>query len=216
VTKNRQSRAQRKNLAKPGNSISKVKNPVLYIAMKEISTGIINTTNIESKFLFSKKLENISMITDDQGQKLGFHRTDSGSQVIFTKDSEGVDVAVEHCIDGTKVFHLSQDSKGLPAMHEFKADGTEIMYLLNSSTKLEKTIENKSNGDKISTWYNADEIVSQEQRQNGGIIFKLAAFYGEALVWLHTDGSVEASGDESAIAQIQELFARHLDGALLV
>ena len=183
--------------------------------MKNTQNKIADTSYIEERFIYAANINNVMTITDDEGQKLGFYKLDNGNRVIFTQDLEGVDVAIEHCIDGSKVFHLSADSKGLPAMHEFCADGTEIMYLLDENKKLEKMIENKSNGDKITTWFYDHELISQEQRQKGGTVFKVFNTSGEATVWLKPEGNIEASGTETALKRVTEVFSRFLDGFVI-
>lgn len=181
--------------------------------MRNTETKLVETSAIESRFVFAQEINNISKITDDEGQELAFHRNTNGNHVVFTKDLEGSDVAIEHCIDGTKIFHLSQDSKGLPAMHEFKPDGSEVMYLLDQNKSLEKMIETKSNGDKVTSWFYETEFLVQEQRQTGGIVFRLFNEAGNAVVWLKTDGEVEASGNEEVIGRIKTVFSMYLDGA---
>jgi hypothetical protein len=183
------------------------------VTMRNTQNKIADTSYIEERFIYANSLDSILTIEDDQGQKLGFHTTENGNRVIFTKDLEGVDVAIEHCIDGSKVFHLSEDSKGLPAMHEFCTDGTEIMYLLDQNKKLEKMIETKSNGDKLTTWFYPEEVISQEQRQKGGTVFKIFNTNGEATVWLKPEGNVEANGSELTLKRVFEVFKRFLDGA---
>ena len=182
--------------------------------MRNTDTRILNKTTIETRFIFSQEVKNINSITDEQGQVLAFSRTTDGNHIVFTKDSEGVDVAVEHTLDGGKVFHLSQDSKGLPAMHEFKADGTEIMYLLDQTKKLEKMIETKMNGDKVTTWYYPNgDMLMQEERQTGGIVFRFITADEEALIWLKPDGSAASHGAEELINRLKVIFYTHLDGA---
>jgi hypothetical protein len=168
---------------------------------------------IESRFIFKEKLENKSFITDSEGQSLGFTRNALGNQIILTKDLEGIEVAIEHCADGTKIFHMEKDSKGLPAMHEFRPDGTEIIYLFDAEKKLEKAVTLKINGDKLTEWYSANgEIISQEQRQNGGIVFKMDAHTGEAFIWLHNDGNIDAHGSEKHVNHLVKVFNKYLDG----
>jgi hypothetical protein len=181
--------------------------------MRNAETRLIDTANIESRFIFAQEIKNISKIADDEGQELAFHRNANGNHIVFTKDLEGYNVAIEHCIDGTKIFHLSQDSKGLPAMHEFRPDGAETMYLLDNEKKLEKMIETKSNGDKITSWFYPTELLVQEQRQTGGIVFRLFNDEGNAVIWLKVDGEVEASGEEKVIERIKYIFSMYLDGA---
>lgn len=183
--------------------------------MRNSNTKLINKTKIETKFIYSQEIKNIFSMTDEEGQTLAFSRTEDGNQIIFTKDTEGVDVAVEHTIDGGKIFHLSQDSKGLPAMHEFRPDGTEVMYLLDANKKLEKSVETKTNGDKVTTWYYANgDVLVQEQRQTDGIVFKLTSNEEkEALVWLHADGSAQSYGDKNLTEKLKLIFAVYLDGA---
>jgi hypothetical protein len=183
------------------------------VTMRNTQNKIADTSYIEERFIYANHIDSILTIEDDEGQKLGFHKNENGNKVIFTKDLEGVDVAIEHCIDGSKVFHLSQDSKGLPAMHEFCTDGTEIMYLLDANKKLEKRIETKSNGDKITTWFYAEEVISQEQRQRGGTVFKIINANGEATVWLKPEGNVESSGTDLTLKRVFHVFNRFLDGA---
>ena len=101
-------------------------------------------------------------------------------------------------------------------MHEFLSDGTEVMYLLDANCKLEKRIETKTNGDKITTWFYDEEIISQEQRQKGGTVFKVFNLEGEATVWLKPDGNVEANGTKSCLERIFHIFSRFLDGAELI
>ena len=181
--------------------------------MRNTETKLVDTASIETRFIFSQEITNISKMTDDEGQELAFHRNTNGNHVVFTNDLDGHQVAIEHCIDGTKIFHLSQDSKGLPAMHEFKPDGSEVMYLLDANKALEKMIETKSNGDKVTSWFYADEYIVQEQRQSGGIVFRLFNAAANAVVWLKTDGEVEAHGDKEVINRIQSIFTMYLDGA---
>lgn len=181
--------------------------------MKNTETRFINTEIIESRFIFSQEINNRTSIKDEEGNELCFYRSPSGNNIVFTKDLEGTDVAIEHCIDGSKIFHLSQDSKGLPAMHEFKHDGAEVMYLLDKDNRLEKMIESKSNGDKISSWFYPQEMLVQEQRQSGGIVFKIYHSSGEALAWLHIDGSVETNGNAALVGRLKTIFSMYLDGA---
>ncbi|MCE2928573.1 MAG: hypothetical protein LW817_02960 [Candidatus Caenarcaniphilales bacterium] len=170
---------------------------------------------IESRFIFKKEISNLSVIDDGEGHRLAFTVSDSGNNVIFTKDIEGIDVAIEHCADGTKVFHMEKDSKGLPAMHEFKPDGTELIYLFDGEKRLEKMVEMKINGDKVTTWFSSKgETITQEQRQQGGILFRMQSFDREALVWLHADGSIDAHGSELLINHLTNVFAKFLDGAM--
>ncbi len=194
--------------------LSKVKNYTHYIVvMKRQIETIINTKTIENKFIFKQEIHNISRIKDDEGTELGFYRNENGNQVIFTKDDEGLDVAIEHTTDGAKIFHLQRDSKGLPAMHELRPDGSETMYLLDSKAELEKMIETRANGDKLTYWfYYENEILIQEERQNGGILFKLIGENSEALIWLHTDGHVESFGAQDLLKRLHAIFIHHLDG----
>lgn len=179
--------------------------------MDNASTKLIAKNKIENQFIFSREINDITRIQDEEGQELAFHRTDAGNNVVFMKDDDGTDVAVEHYPDGSKIFHLSKDSKGLPAMHEFKPDGTEFMYLLNEFKELEKIIEYKVNGDKVTYWvYPNDEIIIQEQRQTGGIIFRYVIATQEALVWLHTDGSTDTFGNADLVVKLQVLFHTYL------
>ena len=170
---------------------------------------------IEAKFIFKKNTDiSMNFISDGEGQKLGFTKTDDGSNIIFTKDLEGIDVAIEHYPDGTKVFHMEKDSKGLPAMHEFKPDGTEFIYLFDAEKRLEKMVEMKTNGDKLTTWFSPKgETITQEQRQQGGILFSMQNDSDRAMIWLQADGSVEASGNEILRAHIKLVFSKFLDGA---
>lgn len=183
--------------------------------MRNTQNKIADTSYIEDRFIYAKDIETILTIEDEDGHKLGFHKLENGNRVIFTKDLEGVDVAIEHSIDGSKLFHLSQDSKGLPAMHEFCADGTEIMYLLDTEKRLEKMIETKTNGDKITTWFYPEEVISQEQRQRGGTVFKIFNTDGEATAWLKPEGNVEANGSDITLKRVFEVFAKFLDGYAL-
>lgn len=180
--------------------------------MKNTQNKIADTSYIEERFIYAQTFDSVLTINDGEGQSLGFQQTENGSRVIFTQDLEGVDVAIEHCIDGSKVFHLSKDSKGLPAMHEFCVDGTEVMYLLDADKKLEKRIETKTNGDKITTWFYEDEVISQEQRQKGGTVFKIFNLDGEATAVLKPDGSVDSSGSAETLKRVFQVFAKFLDG----
>lgn len=164
--------------------------------------------------MFKEKCDDINFITDNEGHRLGFLKNHNGNNVIFTKDLEGIDVAIEHCPDGTKIFHMEKDSKGLPAMHEFKPDGTEIIYLFDANKRLEKMVEMKTNGDKVTTWFSPQgETISQEQRQKGGILFAMNSFSREALIRLHSDGTLEAYGDQKLVNHLQTVFGKFLDGA---
>lgn len=184
--------------------------------MKQVNTRILIKEKIEAKFIFSKEIKNINTISDGEGQKLAFSRTDDGNQIIFTHDTEGVEVAVEHTIDGGKIFHLSEDSKGLPAMHEFRPDGSEMMYLLDINKKLEKTVETTLSGNKIATWYyDNGDVLMQEERQTGGTLFRYIADSTEALIWLKTDGSADAHGETELIERLQLIFKAQLDGVIL-
>ncbi len=175
---------------------------------------MLQAKEIENKFVFKKDFQDkISSICDTEGQILRFNRQSNGNNIVFTKDLEGIEVAIEHCPDGTKIFHMEKDSKGLPAMHEFKPDGTEYIYLFDVNKVLEKVVELKTNGDKITYWFakNGDEIV-QEQRQEGGILFKMRTSFAEALIWLHQDGEAEVHGHPKIIEHLQKVFAQYLDG----
>lgn len=171
------------------------------------------TKLIEEKFIFTKELSDVNYISDGEGQVLGFNKLDNGNNIIFTKDLEGVDVAIEHCADGTKIFHMEKDSKGLPAMHEMKPDGTEIIYLFDENKIIEKMIEMKNNGDKVTAWFspNGDEIV-QEQRQKGGTLFKMKSGSEQSTIWLHSDGNLELHGPARLNKHLQSVFPRVLDG----
>lgn len=184
--------------------------------MKKTETNFIDTEIIESRYIFSKEIADKISIKDEEGNALCFHKANNGNHIVFTKDQEGTDVAIEHCIDGSKIFHLSEDSKGLPAMHEFKPDGSELMYLLDKNKKLEKLIENKSNGDKITSWFFPQEMLVMEQRQHGGTVFKIYHFSGEAVIWLHTDGSTEANGHGLLTERLKIIFSQYLDGVEFV
>lgn len=171
--------------------------------------------SIEARFIF-KNTNSISlnMVSDGEGQKLGFTKTNDGNNIIFTKDLEGIDVAIEHYPDGTKVFHMERDSKGLPAMHEFKPDGTEFIYLFDIEKRLEKMVQMKTNGDKITTWFSPKgETITQEQRQQGGILFSMQGNEQKSLIWLKIDGSLETSGHPQLIAHLKLVFSKFLDGA---
>ena len=168
---------------------------------------------IESRFIFKQGLEKHSFITDSEGQSLGFTRNALGNQIVLTKDLDGIEVAIEHCADGTKIFHMQKDSKGLPAMHEFKPDGTEVIYLFDTNKKLEKAVILKINGDKVTEWYSAQgDTITQEQRQNGGIIFKMNTSMEQAFIWLKEDGNVEAHGSHRLVSHLMKVFAKFLDG----
>ncbi|MDA0772176.1 MAG: hypothetical protein O3C63_04460 [Cyanobacteria bacterium] len=169
---------------------------------------------IESRFIFKQTgAVALNYISDGEGQKLGFSKTDEGNNIIFTKDLEGIDVAIEHYPDGTKVFHMEKDSKGLPAMHEFKPDGTEYIYLFDAAKRLEKMVEMKTNGDKVTTWFSIKgESITQEQRQQGGILFSMSGNGQKAMIWLRVDGSIESNGYPMLIAHIKIVFSKFLDG----
>ncbi len=171
---------------------------------------------IESRFIFNKNKEDVSYVSDDEGQILGFNKLSNGSNVVYTTDRDGIEVAIEHCIDGTKIFHMTQDSKGLPAMHEIRPDGAEFIYLFDTERKLEKMIEVKSNGDKVTQWFsNQGDVIIQEQRQKGGILFSMYTADSEkALIWLHTDGKLEKFGSETLQGHLTKVFAKFLDGAI--
>lgn len=177
---------------------------------------MIEAKAIESRFLFKNGLSSLNSVSDDEGQKLSFSTNSNGNQIVLTKDLEGIDVAIEHCTDGTKIFHMEKDSKGLPAMHEFKPDGTEIIYLFDAGKRLEKMVEMKINGDKLTTWFSArDEVISQEQRQQGGILFQMSAMQDHALIWLHPDGSSELHGEHRLLSHLLHVFNKFLDGISL-
>ena len=168
---------------------------------------------IESRFIFNTAVNNINYVTDNEGKQLGFLKNSNGNNIIFTKDLEGSDVAIEHFPDGTKVFHMEKDSKGLPAMHEFKPDGTEIIYLFDANKHLEKVVELKINGDKLTTWFSPEgESISQEQRQNSGILFNMNSNGRTAVIWLQPDGTVETHGNEKLIKHLAVVFNKYLDG----
>lgn len=168
---------------------------------------------IESRFIFKSRPETLTLISDGEGQQLGFSKHENGNNIIFTKDLEGIDVAIEHCPDGTKIFHMEKDSKGLPAMHEFKPDGTEFIYLFDESKRLEKMVEMRSNGDKVTLWFspNGDRI-TQEQRQKEGILFSMHTASQFALIWLHPDGSLDNYGNSQLIGHLNLVFSKYLDG----
>jgi hypothetical protein len=176
-------------------------------------TQLIETQVIESRFIFKNLPNNLHYVKDEEGQVLGFHKQENGNSVIFTKDLEGIEVAIEHCPDGTKIFHMAKDSKGLPAMHEFKPDGSEAIYLFDIHKSLEKMVEIKTNGDKITRWFSPKgETIEQEQRQRGGILFKMRLGMQEALIWLHMDGQIEAHGEAKLIQHLKNAFSKYLDG----
>ena len=168
---------------------------------------------IEERFLFRNSFEQQSVITDQEGQSLSFTTNALGNQIVLTKDLEGIEVAIEHCADGTKIFHMAEDSKGLPAMHEFQPDGTEIIYLFDKNKRLEKSVTMKINGDKLTQWYSPnDETISQEQRQQGGIVFRMKTPKDEAFVWLQQDGSIQSHGAERLVNHLVKVFHKFLDG----
>lgn len=171
--------------------------------------------SIEARFIFKNSNSiSLNLVSDGEGKKLGFTKTNDGNNIIFTKDLEGIDVAIEHYPDGTKVFHMERDSKGLPAMHEFKPDGTEFIYLFDVEKRLEKMVQMKTNGDKVTTWFSPKgETITQEQRQQGGILFSMQGNEQKALIWLKVDGSLESSGYPQLIAHLKLVFSKFLDGA---
>lgn len=170
---------------------------------------------IEEKFVFSHAAAELekSFIKDGEGKRLGFSKSTSGNDLIFTTDNSGIDVAIEHCADGTRIFHMERDSKGLPAMHEFRPDGGEVIYLFDKNKRLEKMVEMKENGDKLTTWFSIKgETISQEQRQQGGIVFSMRAKGDFAMIWLKNDGTIEAHGNHKLSAHLKLVFAKFLDG----
>lgn len=177
---------------------------------------MLQAETIESRFIFKSGLASINYISDGEGKQLGFFKHNNGNNIVLTKDLEGIDVAIEHCPDGTKIFHMEKDSKGLPAMHEFKPDGTELIYLFDQEKRLEKMVELKTNGDKVTTWFSIQgETICQEQRQTGGILFKMSSYDRSAIIWLHTDGTAECHGNEKLIKHLQSVFNKFLDGCEL-
>jgi hypothetical protein len=171
----------------------------------------------EKRFVFKNEQKASTFVNDGEGNVLGFHKLDNGNSLVYTTDAEGIDVAIEHCPDGSKTFHMAKDSKGLPAMHEFRPDHSEFIYLFNAEKRLEKTVELKANGDKITSWYspNGRDLIVQEQRQKGGILFRMSNSFAEALIWLHADGTLESHGNERLIKHLRKSFANYLDGAEL-
>ena len=67
--------------------------------MRNTETKLIDTAVIEARFVFAQEINNISKMTDDEGQELAFHRNANGNHIVFTKDLEGSNVAIEHCIE---------------------------------------------------------------------------------------------------------------------
>jgi hypothetical protein len=171
-------------------------------------------TSIESRFISQERVENVCFIKDEEGQKLGFGNSCLGNKVVITEDSKGILVSIEYLADGTKIYHMEKDSKGLPAMHEFRPDGSEVIYLFNAKQQLEKMVDIKESGDKVTHWFSPDgkQIISQEQRLKGGIVFKASDCTSEATVWLKNDGETICSGSETLIQHLQEVFAKFLDG----
>jgi len=171
-------------------------------------------TSIESRFVSQENVENICFIKDEEGQKLGFGNSLAGNKIVITEDSKGILVSIEYLADGTKVYHMEKDSKGLPAMHEFKPDGSEIIYLFDASFQLEKMVHIKESGDKLTYWFSPDgnQIISQEQRLKGGIVFKASDANAEATIWLKNDGETISSGSETLMKHLQEVFSKFLDG----
>lgn len=169
---------------------------------------------IESRFVSQESVENLCFIRDEEGQKLGFGSSVSGNKIVITEDSKGILVSIEYLADGTKIYHMEKDSKGLPAMHEFRADGSEIIYLFNANFQLEKMVNIRETGDKVTYWFSPDgnQIISQEQRLKGGIVFKASEFNQEAIIWLKNDGETICSGSEALIKHLQEVFSKFLDG----
>jgi hypothetical protein len=171
----------------------------------------------EAKFLFLNEVSELAYISDSENQRLGFGTSSRGNKVVVTQDSNKVTVLIEYFADGSKVYHMEQDSKGLPAMHEFAQDGSETIYLFNSKFKLEKLVENLASGNKVTHWFSAcgTQIVTQEQRQREGIVFK-ADFEGEeATIWLQKDGSIKSSGPDDMLDHLQSIFGQYLDGLAL-
>ena len=169
---------------------------------------------IETRFVKNTDIINKSVIKDDEGQELGFGYSVRGNKIVITKDSKDIPVSIEYLADGTKIYHMEKDSKGLPAMHEFKADGSEFIYLFDANLSLEKMVNIKENGDKVTLWFSANskQIISQEQRQKGGIVFKAISETEEATIWLRNDGDTISSGAEQLIEHLQNVFSKFLDG----
>ncbi len=181
-----------------------------------MNTEIKNT--IETKFVRETEVINKSVIKDDEGQELGFGYSVRGNKIVLTQDSKGIAVSIEYLADGTKIYHMEEDSKGLPAMHEFKPDGSEFIYLFDSNVKLEKMVNIKENGDKVTFWFSSDgkQIISQEQRQKGGIVFRAISDSDEATIWLKNDGETISSGADILIEHLQSVFTKFLDGMKVV
>jgi len=174
---------------------------------------MVQASTVEKRFIFNKCPKAQRFVSDDQGQVLGFNKLDNGNNIVYTKDLEGVEVAIEHCLDGTKIFHMEKDSKGLPAMHEFKPDGTEMIYLFTETKALEKTIELKNNGDKVTYWFSpVGDVISHEQRQKGGMLFRMKTKLAESMIYLKVDGEAECFGTEKQLAHIKKVFKQYLDG----
>ncbi len=180
--------------------------------MSNTKNLILDTKEIEDKFIFNRKINKTGTIADSSGQVLGFQKTNSGSSVVFTQDGDGCEVAIEHRLDGTKVYHLTEDGSGLPAMHEFNADGSEFMYLFSEIKELEKIIEKKVNGDKLSTWIQDDFVVSLEQRKKGGCVFKIKTATSEAIINQSIDGSCQTYGAKRDLDRLVSIFEAQLDG----
>ena len=170
--------------------------------------------DIESKFVFKEKIEYIFYMADDEGHKLGFASSTRGNKLVLTECSEGIPVTIEYFPDGKKVYHMEEDSKGLPAMHEFCTDGTEFIHLFNDKYQLEKMVQIKESKDKVTTWFSGDgnRIITQEQRQSSGIVFKINDLDDEATIWLKKDGHTNCSGPAHLLKHLEKVFKHHLDG----
>ena len=178
---------------------------------------VMNTelkTTIESRFVKEADILSKTIIKDDEGEQLGFGYSVRGNKIVITEDSKGIAVSIEYLADGTKIYHMEEDSKGLPAMHEFKADGSEFIYLFDADMNLEKMVNTKENGDKVTYWFSKDgkQIISQEQRQKGGIVFKAHTDSEEAVIWLKHDGETISSGSTTLHEHLKSVFAKFLDG----
>ena len=170
----------------------------------KVSSNLVQLTHIKGESVF---------MTDTDGKRIEIKYTEDGSKVVFTQDEDGRGLAIEERINGSKLYHISSDSAGLPSTHEIKEDNTELVYFYDSTGRLQHFVELKTNGDRVSTILDkAGAMFSIEQKQIGGIIFKLWKESKEGMVWLHQDGDVTEYGDKEIVSDLYTKFSRFLDG----
>ena len=175
---------------------------------KPISEEMVQLRHLKSESFF---------MTDPEGNKIEFKKTNDGTEVVFTKDENGKVLAIEERPNGTKLYHISSDSTGLPSSHEIRADQTEIIYFYNALGFLQHFVELRTNGDRVSTLIGENgSIISIEQKQIGGIVFQAWLRFGdepkEGMIWLHPDGEVSTHGDSDVITELFSRFPKFFDG----